>query len=653
MTAMDRAQTEARGSRWWCEPEIVLLLALVIAGYFLRLNVLSVRGEEPRWAQVAAEMQQRGDWIVPREQGDPFLSRPPLHSWIIMAVTNLVGTRDAWALRLPSALGTLFTTLLIYGFSRTFLPRLGSLAAAVAFATMGETFTSGFQAETEGVFIPLVSASLLLWMWGQVRDWPALTTWVIAYGCVGLAILAKGPQPPVYFGGTVFAYLVLTGKWRKLFSIAHLAGIAVAVGIVLAWAIPCADRVGWTMVSGIVGNDTAARFHDWKISDVIKHLFEFPLELIGCTLPWSPLLLCFISPTVRGSWREARPQVLFLTICLLLAIPTCWLPPGGRTRYLAPLYPCMAVLVGVAIQRFAEADLPNVVRNGWRAFLTIIPCLAIACAVGLGVVSLFFASHATLGAWAEPPLVVLGYALAAAVTALLAWQARPVAGQQATGNLQCLSKLAYAERVRLAVVAIACFMVFTVAGIVNQMRVHQSEDQASAVARLKQKLPPGSRLISYGHISAIIAYHYGAPIEAQPVPTSPAQMPPEHVYFCFTVARENKEPRLPFEWEIVDRISIDRNRCNPPRGVVIVGRPIRAGREVSQAHHQAKVRGPYRCAVLASSAMATTVVGEIAVGVRSSTGRTAGLRRRSSESAGGGTGARVHVSSVSATSAGS
>ena len=76
--------------------EVIMLLALVAAGYFVRMGELSVRAEEPRWSQVAYEIQQRGDWIVPREQGEPFLSRPPLHSWLVAASTNLFGTRSAW-----------------------------------------------------------------------------------------------------------------------------------------------------------------------------------------------------------------------------------------------------------------------------------------------------------------------------------------------------------------------------------------------------------------------------------------------------------------------------------------------------------------------------------------------------------------------------
>ena len=203
---------------WWRKPEVAVLIVLVIAAYFVRLNDLSMRGEEPRRAQVAFEILQRGDWVVPREQGDPFLSRPPLQNWLIAASSTLFGTREAWAVRFPSAVAMLFTTLMIYGYCRTRLTRVGALAAAAGFATFAELFTIGAQAETEMVFIALVSASLILWHWGQLSNWPATTTWIVSYSCMALGVLCKGPQPPVYFVGSVGLYLLLTGRLRILFQ---------------------------------------------------------------------------------------------------------------------------------------------------------------------------------------------------------------------------------------------------------------------------------------------------------------------------------------------------------------------------------------------------------------------------------------------------
>src|SRR5262249_42770773 len=143
-----------------------LLIGIVAAIYFVRLQEMSVRGEESRWATVAMEMLRTGDWVVPRQQGAPFLSRPPLGSWLIAVTTFLRGQCEVWAVRLPAVLATLITSLLVYGYSRAFLSRFGALTGALAYATMGQVLQLGRVGETEAVFTFFVSASLLAWHWG-------------------------------------------------------------------------------------------------------------------------------------------------------------------------------------------------------------------------------------------------------------------------------------------------------------------------------------------------------------------------------------------------------------------------------------------------------------------------------------------------------
>ena len=96
--------------RWYCEGEFVLLVVLVFAFYMVRIGDLSLRGEESRWAQVAREMLWSGNWVVPCQQGEPFLSRPPLQSWLIAGATLVRGSMDAVAVRLPAVTATLLIT---------------------------------------------------------------------------------------------------------------------------------------------------------------------------------------------------------------------------------------------------------------------------------------------------------------------------------------------------------------------------------------------------------------------------------------------------------------------------------------------------------------------------------------------------------------
>ena len=59
---------------WYREYEVALLIGLVVGAYFLRVGAVPIQGEEPTRAQIAFEMVESGDWIVPHQQGIPFLT---------------------------------------------------------------------------------------------------------------------------------------------------------------------------------------------------------------------------------------------------------------------------------------------------------------------------------------------------------------------------------------------------------------------------------------------------------------------------------------------------------------------------------------------------------------------------------------------------
>ena len=542
---------------WWREYEVALLVLLVLLGYFYRASEMSLRGEEPRRAQVAVEMIERGDWLVPREQGDPFLSRPPLHNWLIALSFLGLGERDIFAARLPSLLATLGVVLLLYGYGRTFLSRIGALAGAAAYATFGEIFQTGRMAETEAVFILLVSGSLLVWHWGMVRGWPESLTWSLGYGLMALGALAKSLQAPFYFVVSVTAYLLVTRQGRKLFSGAHVLGIAVGVSVLAAWNVPVYLELGLDGLKGIWMNDTAPRLLEWD--GFLKHLVMFPLEVIGSTMPWSPLIFLFLLKDLRQQIGSARPQIAFLTLVLVLGFPTCWLPPGGMTRYLTPLYPCFALLLGFVVERAGQAASTSVVGVCWRGYMVTTAGMMLVLGLAIPAAGLF-SQYRLIGFWAEPPVVAGTFA---ACSLGLAWLARRLS----TSNVSW--------RTGWAVLTISGFMVLLFNGPVLNAKVRRGEDTRASIRKLKDTLPADAHFVSFGHIHAEFPFFYGRLVEAFPWPRGAPYAVAEGGYFCFNTYGKNR-PTLPFAWEEVAAISIDRNKQAEPFNLLIVARRLRS-----------------------------------------------------------------------------
>lgn len=541
--------------RWFLEGEVLLLLLLVIGIYFIRHRDLSIRGEESRWTQVACEMLQSGDWVTPRQQGKPFLSRPPLGSWLIALTTVIRGECDVTAIRLASMVAVLLTTLLIYGWSRRYLSRLGALAAGAAFASFGLVLQLGQVAESEAVFTFLLSASLLVWHWGWTSRWPSAITWVCGYGLAGLAALTKGPQAPVYFAGAVTVFLVFTRDWRGLLSWSHALGVLVFLLIVGTWMGLLTWQVGWADACRIWVNDTSMRFHDRGPGIILAHLATYPFEALGAALPWSLLLAAYLIPRFRQTIGSARPMVVFLAICLLVAFPTCWFSPGAIARYFMPLFPCLAPLIGLVVQRAEESAEGSGIRLTWRIFLGWIASVMLLVAAAMAVVN--WVPLPLLDTWRQPGLFAAAYCVTVFGLGILLWWCRARLG---------------AGRGQAAVLAIAAFLGLTYAGVFVNHLACNGEDTAGAMASLRSQLPAGQKLVSFRPVHHLFAYYYHLPIELRAWPQQAEDVSAVN-YFCFFGWQEKLAP-LPFRWEEIAVIPMGRFRNQREAGVMIVGKRL-------------------------------------------------------------------------------
>ena len=265
----------------------------------------------------------------------------------------LTGDDGPWLVRFPGAVAVLLTVVLIYAYSRTFLSRLGALAAAGGYASMFQVMQIGTLAENDSLLTLWLAAALLLWHWGYTRHWAAWQTWSLGYGCAGVAWLTKGIQGPVYFGAAVVVYLAWNRDWRYLFSRQHLLGIAVLILTISLWQVPFLYAVGWDTGWLPWTDQLVKKMKPLRHSSVLGHLLTFGPEVLGCMLPWSILLLGYANRQFRQAIGGARQHVAFLVICIAVAFPSVWIPASARSRYFMPLYPCLRLvaLVWIAPRR--------------------------------------------------------------------------------------------------------------------------------------------------------------------------------------------------------------------------------------------------------------------------------------------------------------
>lgn len=92
-------------NRW--SPERRALLMLLAGSALILLLGLGSRelwGPETRWANIALQMLQSGDYLDPYLKGSPYYDKPLPSYWLITATAGLMGGLNHWSLRLSSVI---------------------------------------------------------------------------------------------------------------------------------------------------------------------------------------------------------------------------------------------------------------------------------------------------------------------------------------------------------------------------------------------------------------------------------------------------------------------------------------------------------------------------------------------------------------------
>src|ERR1700682_6698905 len=79
--------------------------------FFSQLGALGLVGpDEPRYAWIARDMAETGDWVTPKLYGKPWFEKPVLYYWEAALSFRLFGVSE-FSARLPSAVSALLATL--------------------------------------------------------------------------------------------------------------------------------------------------------------------------------------------------------------------------------------------------------------------------------------------------------------------------------------------------------------------------------------------------------------------------------------------------------------------------------------------------------------------------------------------------------------
>jgi 4-amino-4-deoxy-L-arabinose transferase-like glycosyltransferase len=321
-------------------------LLLIFSGALLYIAFLGLRDlwypDEPDIAEVARTMFRSGDWISPRRMGEIWVDYPPMIYWAGTISSHVLGGMSAFSLRLPNAIAAIGTVLVTSAAGKRWFDARTGLWAGFCLLTFLSFVYEANGYRPDVLFTLTITAGMVTYAEGA-GDHPQFRLRALAFVFLGLAMLAKGPLGLLLSGLALMLWHGARREWRRIFELAPLSLIAVA--IYMAWFAANARAMGWDNMLHEFHAQNLERFLTSEYRGHAQPWFYYLRNFWIDFAPWSWLVPPATWWLIRsGRWRDPKVQLplwWFGTFFVFLSLAAT-----KRQLYLLPAYPAVALLLG-------------------------------------------------------------------------------------------------------------------------------------------------------------------------------------------------------------------------------------------------------------------------------------------------------------------
>lgn len=335
----------------------VLVAAIIYVCFFNGISNLGLVGpDEPRYAWVAREMVESGDWVTPRLYGKPWFEKPPLYYWEAAIRFRMFGVSEFTA-RLPSVRAATLMTLVLAWAAWRFYGAATARAVLLMFPTCVGVFGFARAATTDMMFSALLGVAMICA--AVLAGFPAGNRpkryWLLLFGAtLGLATLAKGPAAVVLAGGSVGLWALATRRWKEAFRLTYPSAVISFLVVAAPWYVLCARRNPEFVRTFLISHNierylTSAFQHEQLV------WFYGPILLLGL-LPWTALLAGVARDGV-STWREGKLRDsagFFLACWVLFPLLFFSFSKSKLPGYILPVFPALVLLMARSVTRAIE-----------------------------------------------------------------------------------------------------------------------------------------------------------------------------------------------------------------------------------------------------------------------------------------------------------
>ncbi len=381
-----------KGGKALAALHLLILAALGAALFLFRSGSLVLTDpEEARYALITRSMLVGGHWILPQLDGEPYYDKPAPFFWLAAAGQVATGSGELGG-RGVAALAGLAAVGLTYLMGRRMFGPTAGLLAGVILATSGEFL---FLARWYRMDMPFVAAMwAALWcFWrccGEPSSQDVRRTYLGFYAFCAVATLMKGPAGLVLPVLIVAAYLLLSGRPRRVLELLSFRGLGLYLLIAAPWYVIVSLYDPHYAHEFFVGQNIE-RYTGTRFGHNLPAVIYLVFLLVGF-LPWTVYLPGVFIRFFPRRWRQRTDRPAVLLMLLVALVPLVFFSMG-RTKlidYVLPCYPPLAVLTGALIvQWIATPGRDKLMESGvtaLRVVIVMLPVLALGLAIVLGVV---------------------------------------------------------------------------------------------------------------------------------------------------------------------------------------------------------------------------------------------------------------------------
>ncbi len=392
--------TKPGSGRKWTSVDYVALAILVAAAailFFTGLSWRSLWGSEGRWAVIAREMIQSGNYFLPTINGVVYFDKPLLSYWAIIPFSLFSGVTEASA-RFPGVLAGIGTVVLVFAMGRGLFGLASGFYAGLILLT---TAMFGFWSRTASAEVLNVLAiwSMLWILQGRGAGRP-FHRYLLFYLVAAVSSFCKGPLAPAVAVTAVFAVSCVEtirdirqdgfGRTRRKATehfdwILSLKGmLAAACGLALfalLFFLPVIMTGSWESVE-LMWRENVVRF--LEPFDHVEPFYIYFKHTPVFLLPWTLLAAGAVIHMKRWAGGPERRWLATVTVAIFLFFT---LSGSRRSYYILPLIPAFALIIGRSLAGFLNRETE---KGSWFMKTALVITAFIPVIAGMALVAGYF-----------------------------------------------------------------------------------------------------------------------------------------------------------------------------------------------------------------------------------------------------------------------